>query len=231
MCYNTIMTKVLNANLRNANKAKNDDKLTRIDIGKDIVCIIDGMIKLLNQHTVKDKDYLKENINDIANLISNKIIMILGELKIDIKTNNVMIAAYLYRYTYELCLKITYIYINKQERNKRLDLFLKGEEKWRACDMHTEIKKLGRPVINNHEKFYKFSSKLVHPNIESLRELHVNNSASEEKEFIFKCIATSILFIEETIIILKDDPVFKNFDFEKLTEMITKINNLYKYLK
>ncbi|MFA4941692.1 MAG: hypothetical protein WC582_03830 [Patescibacteria group bacterium] len=130
-------------------------------------------------------------------LVLNKIYSLVISMENSVFANDVFISIYLYRYVYELCIKVFYIFSNSSEDQVlfRLNEFFENK-KWTFSVINSRIDTnlLPPKFAENHKKTYEQICRFVHPNIDSLR-LHLNRTDDQQFEFIVPNINLTIWYI------------------------------------
>ncbi|MFA6393619.1 MAG: hypothetical protein WCW25_01990 [Patescibacteria group bacterium] len=171
-----------------------------------------------NFGSVTKKDNLKEYF---AGLILSKIYSLVVSMNNSIFANDVFISIYLYRYIYELSIKVFYIFSGSPEDQilSRLNEFF-DNKKWNLAEIKDAIDiNLSSPeLFRNHKKSYESICKFVHPNIDSLN-LHLNRTDDQQFEFICPNINLTIWYIVEIMRLFMNFKILNlntNIDQKKL---------------
>ena len=169
---------------------------------------------------VTRKDNPKEYF---VGLVLNKIYSLVVSMENSVFANDVFISIYLYRYVYELCIKVFYIFSDSSEDEVllRLNEFF-NNKKWIFAEIISKINVntnlLPPNFAKDHKKTYEGICKFVHPNIDSLR-LHLNRTDDQQFEFIVPNINLTIWYavaIIRLFLNLKILNLDKNVDQRKL---------------
>ncbi len=128
--------------------------------------------------------------------------------------NDVFLSIYLYRYIYELYIKILYIFSESsaKENEVRLNEFFENK-KWTLAYIKDRANNNFMPpeFVKNHKERYDQICRFVHPNIESL-ELHSNRTDDQQFEFLVPNINLTIEYAVAIIIFFSN---LKLLDFDK----------------
>jgi len=159
-----------------------------------------------------------------AGLVLNKIYSLNISIENSIFANDVFLSIYLYRYIYELYIKISYIYSGSSddENIHRLNEFFENK-KWILADINDKINNniLFSKFTENHKERYNQICKFVHPNIDSLK-LHLNRTDDQQFEFMVPNVNLTIWYIVEIIIFFSN---LKLLDLDKKIDL-NKLNAL-----
>ncbi len=140
---------------------------------------------------VTRKDNPKEYF---ASLVLNKIYSLAISMENSIIANDVFLSIYLYRYVYELHIKVSFIFSGSSEKDIlfRLDEFFENK-KWNLAGIinKTNTNFVPLKVLEDHKEKYEMICRFVHPNIESLK-LHSNRSDDQQFEFLVPNINLTI---------------------------------------
>ena len=154
-------------------------------------------------------------------LVLNKIYSLVISMENSVLANDIFISIYLYRYVYELCIKVFYIFSGATEKEIlfRLNEFLENK-KWMLSEIKDKINNnlLLPKLLEDHKKRYELICKFVHPNIESLK-LHLNRTDDQQFEFIVPNINLTIWYIVEIIRLFSNLKILNldiNIDQKKL---------------
>lgn len=151
-----------------------------------------------------------------AALVLNKIYSLNVSIENSLLCNDVFLSVYLYRYAYELYIKVFFIFSGTDEEElRRLNDFFENKE-WKISDIQDKIdEKLIPPNLKaDHKEKYKIMSRIVHPNINSLN-LHANRTDDSQFEFLVPNLKLSIWHIVEII---------RLFALKKLIKLDRNIN-------
>lgn len=163
-----------------------------------------------NFGTVTRKDNPKEYF---ASSILNKMYSLNVSMENSLVTNDIFLSIYLYRYIYELYIKVFYIFSGSSEEQVlcRLDEFF-NNKKWSLKEIKDEIKDSFLPpnFKETHEEKYKLICRFVHPNHESFK-LHLNRTDDQQFEFLIPNIHLT-MWHSIGIIKLFSDAKLLNFD-------------------
>jgi|SRR3989344_297491 len=100
--------------------------------------------------------------------------------------NDVFLSVYLYRYVYELYIKVFYIFSGSSEEEilLRLNNFFENKD-LKFSEYLDGINNYYVPaqIRDSHYEKYKTMSRMVHPNIESMK-LHINRADEKQFEFL-----------------------------------------------
>ncbi|MDQ1281670.1 MAG: hypothetical protein QG630_21 [Patescibacteria group bacterium] len=195
-------------------------------ISKKLNNISDNILKpSLNFGEYNKNEDLK---NSVAALILKKINSLIISINNSLQLKDHFLSTYLYRYIYELHLKIAFIYIDKKKINNRLNLFLyKDRLSIRNCYDQLRYNYKYNFLILDHNAHYEKLSHMIHPNIESI---NMHRWTEEEGfEFIFTNTLLSIILIRQLLFILHNNDLWKlkeNLNFKELDLIINQINVL-----
>jgi hypothetical protein len=157
-------------------------------------------------------------------LVLNKIYSLNISIENCIFSNDVFLSIYLYRYVYELYIKISYIFSETSEDKNplRLNEFFENK-KWTLADIKDKINNnvLFSEFTKDHRERYNQICKFVHPNIDSLK-LHLNRTDDQQFEFIVPNVNLTIWYIVEIIIFFSN---LKLLDLDKKIDL-NKLNAL-----
>ena len=149
-----------------------------------------------------------------AGLVLNKIYSLNISIENSIFANDIFLSIYLYRYVYELHIKVLYIFsgFSEEENILRLNEFFENK-KWTLADIEDKINTnfTFPKFTENHKERYSQICKFVHPNIESLN-LHLNRTDDQQFEFLVPNVNLTIWYIVEIIIFFSN---LKILDFDK----------------
>ncbi len=147
-------------------------------------------------------------------LVLSKIYSLNISVENSIFANDVFLSIYLYRYIYELYIKILYIFSGSSEDENiiRLNEFFENK-KWTLADIKDRANTNFMPpeFIKNHKERYNQICRFVHPNIESLK-LHSNRTDDQQFEFLEPNINLTIEYAVAIIIFFSN---LKLLDFDK----------------
>lgn len=128
--------------------------------------------------------------------------------------NDIFLSVYLYRYVYELYLKVFYIFSGSSDEEilSRLNNFFKNRN-LKITEYQKGINDCFIPpkLKEGHKEKYKTMSRIVHPNIESLN-IHLNKTADEQFAFLVPTINLIIWHIIEIVRLFSN---MKLLDFDK----------------
>ncbi len=156
----------------------------------------------------------------------NKIYSINVSLENIIFTNDIFLSIYIYRYVYELYIKIFYIFSGKSEveiLGRINDFFVDGPStaKIHHCEKYLDKRFVPSKVTRDHAKKYKIMSKFVHPNLASLA-LHYQDR-KQQFEFLIPNINLSVWLLVDLIRFFLKSGLIIGVDDSKLSD-IQKIN-------
>ncbi len=141
-----------------------------------------------------------------------------------ILTNDVFLSIYLFRYVYELYIKVFYIFSGSSEKEilTRIDDFF-NNKKWRFDIIQNKINDrfLPQDFKESHQKRYALLSRFVHPNYESFR-LSLNRTDDQQFEFLEPNIHLTIWYSIEIIKHFSNIKILNfhiNIDQKKLVEL------------
>jgi len=167
---------------------------------------------------VTKKDNPKEYF---AGLVLNKIYSLVVSMENSVFANDVFISIYLYRYVYELCIKVFYIFSGSSEDQVlfRLNEFF-NNKKWIFSVIKDKISTnlLPPKFAGDHKETYEKICKFVHPNIDSLN-LHSNRTDDQQFEFIVPNINLAAWYIVAIIRLFSNLKILNlntNIDQKKL---------------
>ncbi len=193
---------------RNPLKMKNI--LLKNSLQNKIVSLNEIIKPGFNFGTVTKKDNPKEYF---ASSILNKIYSLNVSAENSIFSNDVFLSIYLYRYVYELYIKVFYIFSGSSEKEIlfRLNEFF-DDKKWIIKDILNDINDSFLPpkFKESHEEKYKSICRFVHPNHESFK-LHINRTDDQQFEFLVPNI-NLVIWHNIGIIRLFSDAKILNFD-------------------
>lgn len=163
---------------------------------------------------VTRKDSPKEYF---ASLILHKMYSLVISVENSLFNNDVFLSIYLYRYVYELHVKVSYIFsgFSEEEIIFRLNQFFENK-KWNLSEIvgKIDVNLISLKVFEDHGSKYQMICRFVHPNFESLK-LHVGRTDDQQFEFMVPNIN---LTIWHSVAIIK---LFSHF---KLLDLHLKIN-------
>lgn len=198
---------------------KKENYISRQSLLNKVVHLNEIIKPGFNFGLVTKKDNPKEYF---VALVLNKIYSLNISIENSIYSNDVFLSIYLYRYVYELYIKILYIFSgsSKEENVNRLNKFFENK-KWILVDIKDKINTNFAPpeFIKNHKKRYDMICRFVHPNIESLK-LHINRTDDQQFEFLEPNVNLTIEYVVAIIIFfskLKLLDLDKKIDQKKLT--------------
>lgn len=173
------------------NRLKNENILLKNSLQNKIISLNRIIKPGFNFGTVTRKDNPKEYF---ASSILNKIYSLNVSAENSLFSNDVFLSIYLYRYVYELYIKVLYIFSGSSEEQilLRLNEFF-DNKKWILKDILNEINDNFLPpkFKESHEEKYKSICKFVHPNHESFK-LHLNRTDDQQFEFLVPNINLTI---------------------------------------
>lgn len=183
---------------------RNDSRFNFMNLKEENILLRDLLIDKMRQLDKILKPGLnfgyierKNNQKDFfAGLVLNKINSLNISIGNSILANDVFLSVYLYRYIYELYIKIFYIFSGSfEEKSCRLNEFFENK-KWIISNIIKEIddKSMPSEFKGSHYEKYAMMSKIVHPNINSFN-LHLNQTADIQFEFLLLSIKLSILHV------------------------------------
>jgi hypothetical protein len=195
-------------------------KKENISLKKLLLIKLDKLNKIIkpgfNFGTVTKKDNPKEYF---ASVVLDKVYSLNISTENSLHANDVFLSIYLYRYVYELYIKILYIFSGSSEEQVlfRLNEFF-NNKKWNIKDIKNDISDNFLPpqFKNNHEEIYKKICRFVHPNIDSFK-LHLNKNDDQLFEFLVPNINLTIWHIIEIV---------KLFSSKKILNLDKNINQL-----
>ena len=192
------------------NLLTNKNILLKITLQNKIVRLNEIIKPGFNFGTVTRIDNPKEYF---ASSILNKIYSLNVSLENSLFTNDVFLSIYLYRYIYELYIKVFYIFSGSSEAQIlfRLNEFF-DNKKWNLKKIKDDINDSFVPpkFKESHEEKYKAICRFVHPNYESFK-LHINRTDDQQFEFLVPNINLTI-WHNVGIIKLFSDAKILNFD-------------------
>lgn len=116
-------------------------------------------------------------------------------------SNDVFLSIYLFRYIYELYIKVFYIFsgLSEKEILSRIDEFF-SNDKWNFTNIKNKIndKFLHPEFKETHQLRYKLLSRFVHPNYESFK-LCLNRTNDQQFEFLEPNIHLALWYSIEII--------------------------------
>lgn len=136
-----------------------------------------------NFGTVTKKDNSKEYF---ASTILNKIYSINISMENILLSNDVFLSVYLYRYVYELYIKVFYIFSGESEEEilSRLNnFFINKDLKIKEYQEGIKDDLIPAQFKKSHREKYRMMSRIAHPNIESFN-IHLNKTAKEQFDFL-----------------------------------------------
>lgn len=173
------------------NRLKSENILRRNILQNKIISLNEIIKPGFNFGTVTRKDNPKEYF---ASSILNKIYSLNISAENSIITNDVFLSIYLYRYIYELYVKVFYIFSGSSEEQilLRLKEFFENKE-WRLKDILEKINDNFIPpeFKESHGEKYKSICQFVHPNHESFK-LCFNRTDDQQFEFLIPNINLTI---------------------------------------
>lgn len=173
------------------NRLKNENILLKKFLQNKIVSLNEIIKPGFNFGTVTRKDNPKEYF---ASSILNKIYSLNVSAENSLFSNDVFLSIYLYRYVYELYIKVFYIFSGSSEEQIifRLNEFF-DNKKWILKDILNEINDNFLPpkFKESHEEKYRSICRFVHPNHESFK-LHLNRTDDQQFEFLVPNINLTI---------------------------------------
>ncbi|MDP2946061.1 MAG: hypothetical protein Q8N61_01250 [bacterium] len=174
-----------------------------------------------NFGTVTKKDNPKEYF---ASSILNKIYSLNVSMENSLFTNDVFLSIYLFRYIYELYIKVFYIFSGSSEEQIlfRLNEFF-DNKKWNIKDIKDDINDSFLPpkFKEDHEEKYKKICRFVHPNHDSFK-LHLNRTDDQQFEFLIPNINLTIWHMIEIIRLFSNEKILdfdKKIDQERLVSL------------
>jgi len=193
------------------NNRLKSENILRKNILQSKIILLNEIIKPgFNFGTVTRKDNPKEYF---ASSILNKIYSLNISAENSLITNDVFLSIYLYRYIYELYIKVFYIFSGSSEEQilLRLNEFFENKE-WILKNILNEINDNFIPpkFKESHGEKYKSICRFVHPNHESFK-LHLNRTDDQQFEFLIPNINLTI-WHSVGIVKLFSDAKILNFD-------------------
>ncbi len=189
---------------------KNENILLKNSLQDKIVRLNEIIKPGFNFGTVTRIDNPREYF---ASSILNKIYSLNVSLENSLFANDVFLSIYLYRYIYELYIKVLYIFSGSSEEQIlfRLNEFF-DNKKWNLKEIKDKINDSFLPpkFKEGHEEKYKAICRFVHPNHESFK-LHLNRTDDQQFEFLVPNINLTI-WHNVGIIKLFSDAKILNFD-------------------
>lgn len=144
-------------------------------------------------------------------LVLKKLYVINISAENSLLANDVFLSVYLYRYIYELYIKVAYIYSSKNDA----ELLVRIENFFSGIDLRVDkyikgidTSKFNAAFIDDHNEKYKLMSQIAHPNVESFN-LHIGKTSNVHFDFIVPNIILSFFLIKEII-----DLFIKNGDLD-----------------
>lgn len=189
---------------------KNENILLKNSLQNKIVRLNEIIKPGFNFGTVTRIDNPREYF---ASSILNKLYSLNISMENSLLTNDIFLSIYLYRYVYELYIKVFYIFSGSSETQilSRLDEFF-NNKKWILKDILNEINDNFLPpkFKEGHEEKYKSICRFVHPNHESFK-LHLNRTDDQQFEFLVPNINLA-MWHNVGIVKLFSDAKILNFD-------------------
>lgn len=189
---------------------RNDNILLKNSLQNKIVSLNKIIKPGFKFGTVTRKDNPKEYF---ASSILNKIYSLNVSMENSLLTNDVFLSIYLFRYVYELYIKVFYIFSGSSEEKIlfRLNEFFDNKN-WNFKKIKDEINDNFLPpkFKESHEEKYKSICRFVHPNHESFK-LHLNRTDDQQFEFLVPNINLTI-WHSVAIIKLFSDTKILGFD-------------------
>ena len=177
---------------------KKENILLRNSLQKKII-LFNGIIKPgFNFGTVTKKDNPKEYF---VSSILNKIYSLNVSMENILLTNDIFLSIYLFRYIYELYIKVLYIFSGKSEDEILLRLnnfFMNKDLKIIEYQEKINDNLIPPQFKESHKEKYKIMSRITHPNIDSLK-LHLNKDHNQQFEFLVPNINLAIWHSVEII--------------------------------
>ncbi len=161
----------------------------------------------------------KERKKFLVLYVLNKIYSLNVSMENIIFSNDVFLSIYIYRYVYELYIKIFYIFSAQSDDEiiERINKFFENK----IPDIKTCVDKLDKSLVPNqiikdHKEKYNKMCNFVHPNINSLH-LHINTNSEKQFEFLIPNINLSIwLLVDLMRFFIKQKLIPSEIDQEKL---------------
>jgi len=181
-----------------------------------------------NFGTVSKKNNPKEYFTAI---VLNKIYSLNISIENVLLTNDVFLSVYLYRYVYELYIKVLYIFsgLSDKEILSRLDNFFENKNYLKIGDC---LKKINNDFIlippnfkDNHQEKYHKMSRIIHPNIDSIN-IHLHTTPNKQFEFLVSSIKLTLWHIIGIILLFLKIKVLdldKNINQEELVLLQNQI--------
>ncbi|MFH1827604.1 MAG: hypothetical protein ABH812_04255 [bacterium] len=200
---------------------REENILLRNSLQSKIVSLNEIIKPGFNFGTVTKKDNPKEYF---ASSVLNKIYSLNISTENSLFANDIFLSLYLYRYVYELYIKVFYIFSGPSEEQIlfRLNEFF-DNKKWNIKDILYKINDRFLPpkFKENHEEKYKMICRFVHPNHESFK-LHLNRTDDQQFEFLVPNINLTIWHSVGIIKLFSDAKLLdfdKKIDQEKLVSL------------
>lgn len=155
-----------------------------------------------------------------ASNVLNKIYSLNVSMENSLKSNDVFLSIYLYRYIYELYIKTFYIFSGSTETQilSRLDEFFENKD-WKFKKILNQVNDTLLPSNFKlaHEQKYRAICRFVHPNHESFK-LHINRTDDQQFEFMVPNIN---LTIWHSVAIIR---LFSNLSILNFNQNINQLN-------
>lgn len=153
--------------------------------------------------------------------ILNKIYSINVSMENIIFTNDIFLSIYIYRYIYELYIKVFYIFSTESsgEVVKRINRFFVNN----IPEIHECEKKLNRGLVppevtKNHRIKYKKICDFVHPNFNSLM-LHIDKDHNQQFKFLVPNINLSVWLLVDLVRFFLKNNLIEGVTDEKLSNI------------
>jgi hypothetical protein len=205
------------------NRLKSENILRRNILQNKIISLNEIIKPGFNFGTVTRKDNPKEYF---ASSILNKIYSLNISAENSLIANDVFLSIYLYRYIYELYIKVFYIFSGSSEEQilLRLNEFFENK-KWIFKDILNEINDDFIPpkFKESHDEKYNSICRFVHPNHESFK-LHLGRTDDQQFEFLIPNINLTIWHSVGIVKLFSDEKILnldKNINQEALNSMQT----------
>ncbi|HUW72152.1 MAG TPA: hypothetical protein VMV66_03130 [Candidatus Humimicrobiaceae bacterium] len=175
-----------------------------------------------NFGTIKKEENPKEYF---AAAVLNKIYSINISLENLLLTNDIFLSNYLYRYIYELYIKVFYIFSDPAEEEilSRLEKFFENKDlKMKEYQDGIDDNLLPLKLKEKHIKKYQQMCRIAHPNIDSLN-IHINKTPDGQFDFLVPTVNLIIWHSAEIIKLfskLKLLGIDRNIDRDKLTQLV-----------
>lgn len=161
--------------------------------------------------------------------VLNKIYSLNVSIENILLANDVFLSIYLYRYAYELYIKVFYIFSGSTDiviLNRLNNFFIDKKITIENLQQGINDKFLPPGFKINHKEKYEKICRFVHPNLDSLK-LHINTTSDKQFDFLVPNITLTMWHIIEIVKLFSDLKILnlnENIDQNKLRLLWSQIH-------